>query len=283
METTEATVSPSTCSCQTTSAEPVPAPPPRPSFVYAVGAIDARFPSLGVEKEFMQTVRKEETANKTDREVLCQVLRANRHLAREVCWVLRVEGLDAYILRARDTDLLDLFVDALSAPSSLMHRDVVIGLRGPLAPPEMCNGLMVPIVVVDQLYSFDVSSFLSSIPKSAAAPDAPAGSAEEVLLRILHMTDNVGETDEHRALNYLALRYPAIYTTAAEMFAKDCLLSTVDVRPDVLSGARKILAVIMTFVSRKTEVTEKFAARVDVTEKWPFLVSKLQSYFDRTM
>ena len=33
------------------------------------------------------------------------------------------------------------------------------------------------------------------------------------------MTDNAGATDEHRALNYLAVRYPAIYAKAAEAFA----------------------------------------------------------------
>ncbi len=30
------------------------------------------------------------------------------------------------------------------------------------------------------------------------------------------MTDNAGATDEHRALNYLAMGYPAIYARAAE-------------------------------------------------------------------
>ena len=30
--------------------------------------------------------------------------------------------------------------------------DVVIGMRGPIAPPEMCNGLMIPIVAFDQIY-----------------------------------------------------------------------------------------------------------------------------------
>ena len=28
-------------------------------------------------------------------------------------------------------------------------------MKGPIAPPQMCNGLMVPIVVFDQIYSFD--------------------------------------------------------------------------------------------------------------------------------
>ena len=35
----------------------------------------------------------------------------------------------------------------------------------------------------------------------------------------MQMTDNAGATDEHRALNYLAMRYPAIYAKAAEQFA----------------------------------------------------------------
>jgi PatG C-terminal len=50
-------------------------------------------------------------------------------------------------------------------------------------------------------------------------------------MRVLHMTDNAGVTDEHRALNYLAMRFPAIYTRAAEEFARDFSLTGVEVRP----------------------------------------------------
>jgi hypothetical protein len=35
----------------------------------------------------------------------------------------------------------------------------------------------------------------------------------------MQMTDNAGATDEDRAPNYLAVRYPAIYAKAAESFA----------------------------------------------------------------
>ena len=105
--------------------------------------------------------------------------------------------------------------------------------------------------------------------------------AAEVLARILHVTDNAGATDEHRALNYLAVRYPTIYGKAAEQFARDFSLTGVEVRPSPLSGTRKILEVISSYTSHTTDFTEAFFVRVDVTDEFPFLVSKLAPSYDR--
>ena len=98
----------------------------------------------------------------------------------------------------------------------------MVGIRGPIAPPELCNGLMVPIVVFSQIYSFDVDSLVKSIPrpeKVTAKDFEPV--AEELFHRIMQMTDNAGAMDEHRACNYLAMRYPAIYATAADAFGRN--------------------------------------------------------------
>ena len=130
--------------------------------------------------------------------------------------------------------------------------DVVIGMRGPIAPPTMCNALMIPILVFDQIYSFDRVALIKAIPrpeKTTAAQFAPA--AEELFGRIIQLTDNAGATDEHRALNYLAVRYPAIYAKATEGFARDFSLSGVDVRPSLLSGTRKIVDVIFAYTNRR--------------------------------
>lgn len=72
------------------------------------------------------------------------------------------------------------------------------------------------------------------------------------------MTDNAGATDDHRALNYLAMRYPAIYAKAAEEFARDFSLTGLEVRPSPLSSTRKIVDVIFSYTNRNTEFTEKF-------------------------
>src|SRR5215470_2408164 len=142
------------------------------SYIYALGRITQRFPSLAVEKEFAQVTGQAQTAGLTDRQALQSVLtqRANRYLARQLCWVLEIEGLETYILVPRDPADFDLLVEALRPTPSPLDVDVVVGVRGPLAPPEMCNGLMVPIVMFDQIYSFDIDSLINSIPRPEQIP-----------------------------------------------------------------------------------------------------------------
>jgi hypothetical protein len=249
-----------------------------------LGRIEPRFPSPAVEKEFAQVTGRSQTKGKTDREAMHVVLsaRENRYLARQLCWVLTLQGLETYLLTPRDSSDFTLLVDAVRATPRPTDLDVVIGLRGPIASPEMCNGLMIPIVAFDQIYSFDRDALIKAIPRPervAAKEFQPA--AEELFDRIIQMTDNAGATDENRALNYLAVRYPAIYAKVAEQFAADASLSAVEVRPSPLSAVRKIVDVLFAFTNRTTDVLEKFFCRVDVTEEFPFLVTKMSPYYDR--
>lgn len=256
-----------------------------PSYVYAIGRVEARFPNLAAEKEFAQVIgRTDNTAGKTDQHTFHTVLsRAeNRYLVRQLCWVLSVQGLETYLLVPRNQADIDLLVDAIRPAPRPDDVDVVIGMRGAIAPPTMCNGLMVPIVVFDQIYSFDRDALIKAIPrpeKTTAAQFGPA--AEELFSRIMQLTDNAGATEEHRALNYLAMRYPAIYTKAAEEFGRDFSLTGVEVRVSPLSGPRKILDVIFCYTNRNTDFTEKFFVRCDVTEEFPFLVTKMSPFYDR--
>jgi hypothetical protein len=255
-----------------------------PSYVYAIGRVEVRFPTLSAEKEFAQATGRADTAGKTDRQTYHAVLskRENRYLLRQLCWVLTIQGIDTYLLVPHDPGDIDLLVEAIRPAPSANDIDVVIGLRGAIAPPEMCNGLMVPIVMFDQIYSFDRDALIKAIPKpekTTAAQFGPA--AEELFNRIMQMTDNAGATHEHRALNYLAMRYPAIYAKTAEEYARDYSLTAVDVRPSPLSGTRSIVDVIFSFTNRNTDFTEQFFVRTDITEEFPFLVTKLSPYFDR--
>jgi hypothetical protein len=146
----------------------------------------------------------------------------------------------------------------------------------------MCNGLVVPIVVFDQLYSFDRDSLIASIPRPESIPtDRFEETAAEVFDRIIQSTDNAGASNEHRALNYLTVRYPAIYAAVAEGHARNLSLTAVDVRPSALSGVRNTVDVIFSFTNRTTDVVEKQYLRVDVTDEFPFLVTKLSPYYDR--
>jgi hypothetical protein len=48
-----------------------------------------------------------------------------------------------------------------------------------------------------------------------------------------------------------------------------------------LSSTRKILKVVFSYTNRNTDFTEKFFVRVDATEEFPFLVTKMSPYYDR--
>ena len=255
-----------------------------PSYVFAIGRVEMRFPTLAIEKEFAQATGRANTKGLTDRAAAHAVLseRANRYIARQICWVFTIEGLETYILVPRDPADYEQLLEAVRPQPSPLDLDVVVGVKGPMAPPEMCNGLMVPIVAFDQIYSFDRDTLIKAIPrpeKTTAKEFGPA--AEELFDRIMLAADNAGSMDDHRALNYLAVRYPAIYATAAEAFARNASLSAVDVLTSPLSSTRKVVDVIFSFTNRATDVDEKFFTRVDVTEEFPFLVTKMSPYFDR--
>ncbi len=85
------------------------------SFVYAVGQVEPRFPSLAVEKEFAQVTGRADATGLTDREALQTIVseRANRYLARQLCWVFTIEGLETYLLAPRDPADLELLVEAV--------------------------------------------------------------------------------------------------------------------------------------------------------------------------
>ncbi|WP_448620052.1 cyanobactin maturation protease PatG family protein [Geodermatophilus sp. URMC 65] len=258
-----------------------------PPFVFALGRIEPRFPSLGIEREFAQVLGRGENGGLTDREAMHAVLsdRGNRYLVRQICWVFLIEGLETYIIGPRDPGDFELLVEAVRAAPDRGDVDVVIGERGPVAPPDACNGLTLPLVAFDQLYSFDRDSLIASLPRPEDQDgddgDRFDAAARELFDRIMQLADNTGSLDEHRALNYLAVRYPGIYAATAEAFGRNESLTGVEVRPSRLSGQRKVFDVILSYTSRETDVTDKRFVRVDVTEKFPFLVSRLAPFYER--
>lgn len=265
--------------------------------VYAAGKVVARFPSLAIEKEYYQVIKREEAGKLIEPHELYTILskRENRYLARKMCWVLTIggpdAGIDTYILQPRDPGDFELLVEAIKPPEHPTDEfkliDLVIGMRGPIASPEMCNGLMVPIVAFDQMYSFSVDDIIEEVKKKVKQPETMLEKDLEdviwkLLKRIIKMADNAGATNEHRALNYLAVRYSAIYKKAVELFAKGYFLTQLEVLPSRLTGVRKIVDVVFSYTQKsETDFIEKYFVRVDVTEEFPFLVTKMSPYYDR--
>jgi PatG C-terminal len=256
------------------------------SYVYAIGKVVHRFPNKSLEIELAQATGRgpqEETRGQTREEALHKVITdpANRYIARQICYVLTIEGLETYILVPTDPLDVDRLAQALRPAPRADDIDVIIGLRGPIAPAEMCNGLMIPIVRVDQIYSFDRDALMKAIPKrKGVSEDQYRKTSDAVFNHIIKIADNAGATDEHRALNYLAVRYDEIYHRTQLMQDENYSFTAVEVRMSPLSGTRKIVDVIFSYENRANRATQKWFARVDVTEEFPFLVSPLQQYIE---
>jgi hypothetical protein len=285
----------------TPSAGPELAQAASPSFVYALGEIDFRFPSLGLEKEVAQVIGSTGIRNVIDRHAVQAAIAEdqNRYLARGLCWILTVGGLEAYILVPRDPADYRLLIEAVREypngeedqqsgatepgrrPS---HVDVVIGMLGPIAPPEICNGLSIRMVFFDQIYSFDRASLIRAIPTPQSVKRADESKFRETagsfFDHIMQMADNAGATDEHRALNYLAVRYPRIYATVTEEQGRNASLAGISARHSPLSEVRRVVDVIFSFRNWQTDVITKYLTRVDVDDMHPFLMTPISPYYD---
>lgn len=260
--------------------DPGGGPPPH---VYALGRIDFRFPSTGVEKEFAQTIGRTRTANLTDRQALCEALarQENRYLVRELTFVLTIHGMDTYVLEPLDPRDFDLLADAVRPRPRPDDLDVVIGHRASCPAGGGCDEPAMPVVRFSQIYSFDSDALIGALDK----PEQMSGeqfddAAQELLSRIMLMADNTGAAPEHRAINYLAVRCPSIYRRTFEAHRDEASLSSIVVRPSAVSDTRLVMDVVFAYTHRTTGVTDKHLFQVDVSERYPYLPGSPKPYYD---
>jgi PatG C-terminal len=250
--------------------------------VYALGRVEARFPSRSIEKEYVSLIDRSNPAGLEDQQTFYSLLSQpeNRYLARKLSWVLTMERVPIYLLLPTGPEDLDSLLEAVRPPACPLDRTIIIGRRGPVATPEIC-GLEVPIVFVDQITPLRYSDFMKSVNPEPVTDEKTRAAMGEMFARMMQMADNTGSTDEHRALNYLAARHPAIYAKAAEELERGFSLSSVEAVSSRLSDSRKIISVVFSYTTKKTGAVEKYFSRVDVSEEFPFLVTRMAPYYDR--
>lgn len=257
-------------------------------YVYAIGKLDVRFPSLGIEREFQQRERQlfaEKTAPKGRGELLHAVLEANVHLAQRVCYVLQVGGVPAYILAPSGASLRAELLQAVRHLSRQDHWVVAIGRAGGLGAPASCGGIVAPLVSTDQIYAFRESEWFESL-KARLEPILEERNVQpgdmrdpvlELFARVLNSGENVGGTDAHRALNFAIVQHPGVFLAYLER-ADRFVLDRIETRLLPGIGTRRTVAVVLTFIERSTGVPERLFCRVDVTEEWPFLAGAMEGY-----
>jgi|GEM_PF-5337221 len=120
------------CTCANGNASPS-------RFVYVLGTVDIRFPDQSISEELQSVGRNLKQGPKEDLRSWCyRVLKQDeaRYVARQLCWILTVEGLPAYYLALRDLyDLKDL-IECLGRPRG-QDLNLFVGSSS-LIPVEAC-------------------------------------------------------------------------------------------------------------------------------------------------
>ncbi len=262
-----------------------------PAYVYAIGTLRPIFPDLSVEEEFRYAVRQVPGASVTSYH---RVFTYNPsppeqwptpgqffYIAENCCWLLEIAGVATYLLQPRSPRELRDLIDAVPPEDEIEPRmTVVIGLLGPVAPSELC-GQALPMVLVNQVYHFKPDDLVAEI--EGGSPPMTRISQEAIVgvLRALELKPNPGDTDAGRALNYVGLRYRAIYEKADELCTGSgagMYLSDVRTEPGEVQGNRRIVDVVFEFQGCATDEAIFYYCGVDVTGVFPFLKSALRLY-----
>lgn len=261
-------------------------------WAYAIGQIVPQFPDLGVEKEFAQLSggAAARPGGLLETDELIAVLREpdNAYLARQLCWVFRAGDHEAFTLACRDDAEARRLVEALPpADRAEQTVQVVIGAVGVPAAGTPCASAGLPAVSIDHHLAFSVDEFLDALAaeeqggkgKGPKPDDRFRAVARDLFARLTRRSDNRGLADEHRALNYIALRYPPLYRLTADANADNKALVDAQAR-HAHSSNRRLIAVRLVFRGRRTDLVERYQCLVDVTDRFPFLAAPLGVVYD---
>jgi PatG C-terminal len=158
---------------------------------------------------------------------------------------------------------------------------------------ETCAGVVAPVLMVEQVCIFKEEQLIRWCEISPKAPRKPKwrgsdGDEDEqpepdprgIFNKLIQSADNFGDTDEWRALNYLAIRYEQLYQLYTEMQQRKYRLVSIEVMESRLWEEKRIVDPVFTFRNENGSY-EKYFVRVDVSHLFPRLVHPIAEYFDR--
>lgn len=249
-------------------------------WVYAIGQVGTRCLTEGVERELRQAMGGDDPLDLANLAKFRKTLTRpeNRYLVRELCWVLTVDGIDSYVLAPSDPTDIALLADAIRPNSDGQNIDAVVGrIRESLSSAAPCSPIRLPLLAFDQLHSFDTLSFAKGV-QEADAEKVEESFVVDVLQRLTSLGGSLGLAAEHRALNYLILRYPKLYHLSSKKASEGLSLQVVRFLRPAAAGGRVLVDVLLTFISNVDSRSERWSVRVDVTDKYPFLRGALSPH-----
>ncbi|MCG7488386.1 hypothetical protein MHN79_02685 [Vibrio sp. Of14-4] len=276
--------------------------------VYVLGCVGTDWPDKSVENEFRANARwidaygvgvsqsdycqKVEpcattllktgyaTRNKDkDQALIRQVLKTRRcrYLARELDWYLEdIYHNRLYKLLPSEYNmqqLINTLIDTKSTQQRAINALVVGKSNGHISGLDNLT-----ITKFRSMTAHDIAKHIPKLHNPQSCRDLT-----HVIELYLSLANNNGVTDEERALNYLLSYgydfYEKMYRQRSEGNQKSIHLVSIDARVHY-AGERTLVYVVFNFQDSKTSALESWYSTVDVTDRFPFLVSAFEPYIN---
>jgi hypothetical protein len=257
-------------------------PGPVLKLAYAIGHLEPRFASLGVEKEFQQLAAALGTERNVSYDSLEEIVgsESGSYLLDHLCWIFRVHGSDVFFVQPWDRDEKFRLLAMSSAGNNDERFDVIVGAAAFSLPTPSCVSSGLPAVYPAQVFSFTFEDFIANVPRPTdGGSDVFPSIVRSVLQHSLNRVQNFDTMDADRAINYLTLRYPDIYATADSLAGARWELERIETSIVQSREARQIVTARYVFGSDVGSRRRTFECRVDVTDVFPFLASSLREVF----
>jgi phage tail protein X len=268
---------------------------PTAQLIYAFGDIRCVLPSQSVEREFYNVAVTEEADKyKPFDEIAYKYLSRteNLYIARDMNWVFSIRGsIDLYILDIHTDRDLSVLIETIAPHPTTIDYDIIICHKTSQKRSETTTGEMLPVIVYQQIYNITFDQYVQAIV--AANPGCTTQQAGQLFSAALQLTNNTGDEDKYRALNFLVLRYMKFYQ---EMYRLKFL--GVDVPPGATTttkeyydlvgvttngvevfGKKKIMEMIFTFQGQSSSSSLMYSCSVDVSREFPFIVVQWSRYY----
>jgi hypothetical protein len=273
-------------------------------FVYVNGFVKAEFDNLGLEREFERNIASCDSEGQhtlympentdsvlkdkqwyEDRErCLFTYLSQpkNRYIARLMKWSI-INSYNDEIYRLKpDPQHLNALIAALELNNKDAPRAInVIGTHQMLAQEAL------PCIHINKVESISPSSLVQKIQTQHAGFNS--GKLKNVIGDILSLAENNGDSDHDRALNYALYHNLELYMGSYEIIYNHAggnnerqvaQLNNVTVLSEVY-GERKIAKVVFDFQNVQSSVGQHWYCAVDVTDDYPFLLTKFKRFLPR--
>jgi len=264
-------------------------------YVLAIGRVSWNYPNTSLKMEAAHSMNAEGIKDKNEPDRLYKLLknREYRHIARELCWTLKVNNVDVYLIHPVDPFEYDTLIETINTPDVNIFElegeaarviNVLIGTKGPIAT---CGSFGLPVLLLDDIKIIAVDDLRQSLMNSDKVkkkinelnvkPEEFKRHIDTIWNKLAITTENEGATDELRAINHAMLRSDSAFIASAEQeIRNDLTLVSIVPTPVKINGIEKSVDIIFNFRSDEGFIERNMKLTVNVTGKYPFVVAPLR-------